>query len=309
MKLNSFSEKTGQNLLNLCLIFAILLFITACVCNTDRNSGNETNKSNQAETPKNAEESNSSSSAPVKKDSKTQNKNQDQGDFIVEHQGVKNSRYNEIDAQIKKDKTLEKAADQLNRSLILPNDIYLRTKDCGEKNAFYNPNDQSITMCYELMEHFYSLYRESGDTDDAAYESMFDAVRFVFLHEMGHALIDTYKLPITANEEDAADRCSSFICIEELGDGGVKSILAAADAFRLESKSRTASERDLADEHLLQEQRFFNSLCMVYGSNSTKYSYIVEKGYLPEARAVRCPSEYERTAQSWSTLLAPWRKK
>jgi Putative metallopeptidase len=48
---------------------------------------------------------------------------------------------------------------------------------------------------------------------------------------------------------------------------------------------------------------------MVYGSNPTKYSSIVEKGYLPEARAVRCPSEYQRTAESWSTLLAPWRKK
>ena len=308
MKLNSFSENTGRNLLNLCLIFAVLLIITACVCNTDRNSGIETNKSNQAEKPKNTEDTDSAS-APVKKDSKTDNKNQDQGDFIVEHQGVQNSKYTEIDRQIKKDRTLENAADQLNRSLILPHDIALRTKDCGEANAFYNPNDQSITMCYELMEHFYLLYKNAGDTDEGAYESMFDAVRFVFLHEMGHALIDTYKLPITANEEDAADRCSSFICIEELGDGGVKSILAAADAFRLESKSRTPSGSDLADEHLLQEQRFFNSLCMVYGSNPTKYSGIVEKGYLPEARAVRCPSEYERTSQSWSSLLAPWRKK
>ena len=305
MKPNSFSENLSRNLLNLCLIFAVLIIITACVCNTDRNSGLETNKSNPAETPKTSE---NSKSAPVKTDAKTENKNQDKGDFIVEHQGVKNSRYENIDRQIKQDKTLEKAADQFNRSLILPHDIYLRTKDCGEANAFYNPNDQSITMCYELMEHFYLLYKEAGYTDDEANESMSDAVRFVFLHEVGHALIDTYKLPITANEEDAADRCSSFICIEELGDGGVKSILAAADAFRLESKSRTPTGRDLADEHLLQEQRFFNSLCMVYGSNPDKYSSIVEKGYLPEARAVRCPSEYGRTAQSWSTLLAPWRK-
>lgn len=305
MKLNSFSENLSRNLLNLCLIFAVLFIITACVCNSDRNANSEPDKSNPNETSKTSENSNA---APLKNDAKTEKKNQDKGDFIVEHLEVKNSRYNEIDRQIKQDKTLEKAADQLNRALILPNDIFLRTKDCGEANAFYNPNDQSITMCYELMEHFYLLYKEDGDTDDEAYDSMFDAVRFVFLHEMGHALIDTYKLPITANEEDAADRCSSFINIEELGDAGVKSILAAADAFKMESRSKTLTGRDLADEHLLQEQRSFNSLCMVYGSNPTKYSSIVEKGYLPEARAVRCPAEYERTAQSWSTLLAPWRK-
>ncbi len=307
MKLNNFSENLRRNVFNLCLIAAVLIVITACVCKSDRDFGLETNTPEPADSPKTAENS-GTNSAPLKSDAKTEGKNQDKGDFIVEHLGVKNPRYTEIDNKIKQDKTLENAADQLNRSLILPNDIYLRTKDCGEANAFYNPNDQSITMCYELMEHFYQLYKTDGYTEDDAYDSMFGAVRFVFLHEIGHALIDTYNLPITANEEDAADRCSSFICIEELGDGGVKSILAAADAFRIESKSRTPTGRDLADEHLLQEQRFFNSLCMVYGSDPTKYAYIVEKSYLPEARAVRCPGEYERTAQSWSVLLAPWRK-
>lgn len=305
MKQKESFKNPNRNVKNLCIILGILLIITACVCRSDRDFGFETEKPNREEAANKPE---NSDSAPLKSDSKKANKNSDDGDFIVEHQGVSNPRYAEIDRQIKQDKTLEKAADQLNRSLILPHDIYLRTKDCGEANAFYNPSDQSITMCYELMEHFYQLFHSAGDSDQAAYNSMFDAVRFVFLHEIGHALIDTYKLPITANEEDAADRCSSFICIEELGDAGVKSILAAADAFRIESQMRTPSGRDLADEHLLQEQRSFNSLCMVYGSNPNKYSGIVTKGYLPEARAARCPNEYERTAQSWSELLAPWRK-
>lgn len=87
---------------------------------------------------------------------------------------------------------------------------------------------------------------------------------FVFLHELGHALIDTYQLPVTANEEDEADRCSSYICIEELGQEGVESLLMAADAFAIESKmSKGPDARSMADEHLLKEQRFFNSLCMV----------------------------------------------
>ena len=151
-------------------------------------------------------------------------------------------KYEEIDRQIKEDKTLEKAADQLNRSLILPNDIVLRTKDCGEINAFFDSDDQSVTVCYELMEHFYKLFRSSGDNDEKAYDAMFDAVRFAFLHEIGHALIYNYQLPITGNEEDAADRCSSFINLTELGDVGVRSVLAASDAFKIESKGNV-SER------------------------------------------------------------------
>jgi hypothetical protein len=47
---------------------------------------------------------------------------------------------------------------------------------------------------------------------------------------------------------------------------------------------------------------------MLYGSNPEKYSMIVTDGYLPKERAVRCPSEYQRTVESWVGLLEPWRK-
>ncbi|MCY7347436.1 MAG: DUF4344 domain-containing metallopeptidase [Pyrinomonadaceae bacterium] len=232
----------------------------------------------------------------------------DNGDFIVEHLAVKNPNYDEIDRQIKNDKLLEKAADKLNRSLILPNDIYLKTKDCGEVNAFFDAKEQSVTVCYELMEHFYKVFRSTGLNEQKAYDKMFDAVRFAFLHEIGHALIENYNLPITGNEEDAADRCSAFINLTELGEDGVNAVLAAADAFAAESKNGSSSKRNLADEHLLQEQRFYNSLCMIYGSDTEKYAYILDDNYLPKERAARCPQEYERTVQSWSSLLSPWRK-
>jgi len=251
--------------------------------------------------------SNNSNQSPTNIDSK--NKNQDKGDFVVKHSTVKNSRYNEIDRQIKADKTLEKAADKLNNALMLPEDITLRTEDCGEINAFFDSNDNTVTVCYELMEHYHKMFKSVGLNEQKSYDKMNDAVRFAFLHEIGHALIYNYKLPITGNEEDAADRCSSFINIEQLGDEGVRAVLAAADAFNIEAKQGTVDKRSMADEHLLQEQRFYNSLCMLYGSDSSKYDYFVEDGYLPEARAVRCPTEYERTVESWVQLLAPWQKK
>lgn len=305
MKQELFSSKTSRNLFNSVIVLAILCVITACVCNTDRNSNSDNTTPVPTETPKEKEDK-KKEDKPVEDDAK--GKKQDKGDFIVQHLDVRNPRYNELDRQIKEKKTLKKAADQLNRSLILPNDIYLRTKDCGEENAFYNPQDQSVTMCYELMEHFFNTFKRAGDTDDDAYDSMFDATTFVFLHEIGHALIDNYKLPVTAGEEDAADRCSSFICLEELGDEGVRAILAASDVFRLDAKNGAPSSSDMADEHLLAEQRSYNSLCMVYGSNPDKYSFIRDQQFLPESRAVRCPNEYQKTAQSWGELLAPWRK-
>ncbi len=284
---------------NLLAVLTILIFVTtACFYTSSRTS--ETNSARY--NPPNAEAfENQETKSPAT------TKRTDKGDFTVEHIAVKNPRYVEIDNQIKEEKLLEKAADKLNRSLNLPYNIDLRTKNCGEVNAFYNADDHSVTVCYELMEHFYKVFRSSGLDDRKAYDKMFDAVRFAFLHEIGHALIDIYDLPITGNEEDAADRCSSFINLTELGEDGVNAVLAAADAFDIEARNSTG-KRNLADEHLLQEQRFYNSLCMIYGSNTTEYAYIVEQQYLPKERAERCPQEYEQTVQSWSVLLAPWRK-
>lgn len=292
-----------RNLTNLVLVFGLLFVVTACVCRSDRDQdpGTPANGPGSSNTAKTSDKDVDSSSPGAGKDA---------GDFLVEHVDVSSSKYAEIDRQVRREKLMEKAADQLNRSLILPYDITLKTKECNESNAFYNPSDPSVTVCYELMERFYQVFRNNGAAGDKAYSKMFDAVRFVFLHEIGHALIDTYKLPVTGNEEDAADRCSAYINLSELGEDGVKAVFAAAEAFQIESRSGSPSDkRSLADEHLLQEQRFYNSLCMIYGSNPSKYQNIVTDGFLPKERAVRCESEYQRTSESWKSLIAPWRKK
>lgn len=287
-----------SNLFNLLFIAAVLVFVTACFCGSGRGDdsppGSVSNSTESEET-----DTDDSPSAGRKKDA---------GDFVVEYSEVSVPRYAEIDRQVKDKKLLEKAAEKLNRALVLPMDIHLRTKSCDQVNAFYDSSDQSVTMCYELMEHFYKTFKSTGNDDAKAYEKMNDAVRFVFLHEIGHALIDIYKLPVAGNEEDAADRCSAYINLKELGEEGVRAVYAAADAFAIESKGKKLDQRNLADEHLLQEQRFYNSLCMIYGSNPGKYSNILTEGYLPKERAVRCQTEFTRTVDSWISLLEPWRK-
>ncbi|MBC7900416.1 MAG: hypothetical protein H7070_10230 [Saprospiraceae bacterium] len=286
------------NFFNLIFIACVVVLVTACFCSSGR----------EDEKPSPQSQANRIDDVDTDTDSSTAAKKKDEGDFIVEHSEVGTPRYIEIDRQVKSEKLLEKAADKLNRALVLPTDIHLRTKSCNQINAFYDSGDQSVTMCYELMEHFYKTFKSVGHDDAKAYQKMNDAVRFVFLHEIGHALIDIYKLPVAGNEEDAADRCSAYVNLKELGDEGVRAVFAAADAFAIESKQSEGQKKNLADEHLLQEQRFYNSLCMIYGSNPSKYSNILTEGYLPKERAVRCQTEFTRTVDSWISLLGPWRK-
>lgn len=281
-----------------------LLLVTGCFCRSQRDTSGtryDVNSEPTAVEPSpESEPQNSPSSRVVRKE--------DRGDFVVDTASSATSRFREIDGRVRAEKLLEKAADRLNRSLALPYNILLRARECGEQNAFYSSKDRSITICYELMDRFHRTFKGAGATDEKATERMFDAIRFVFLHEVGHALIDAYDLPITANEEDAADRLSAFVNLTELGEDGVRAVFAAADAFAIESKQARPSKRSLAEEHLLQEQRFYNSLCMIYGSDPDKYSNIVADGYLPQERASRCEREFRRTVDSWMRLLEPWRK-
>jgi hypothetical protein len=283
------------------LVLNLFLLTTGCIYQSSRNSA--VTDSNTAV----AQQTEPSDATSVKSFDRS-DKTSDLGDFLVEHTEPKQKRFAEYERKIREEKMLEKAADTLNRSLILPYDVTFRAKECGEINALYDSADRSITVCYEIMEHFYKLFRSEGTVEEEAGRKMFDAVRFAFLHELGHALIDAYDLPLTGNEEDAADRLSSYICLEEMGEDGIRAVLAAADAFKIEAENATPKNEDMADEHLLQEQRFYNTLCMIYGSDTKKYDYFVSRKYLPENRAARCPKEYERMAKSWSELLEKWRK-
>lgn len=283
-----------RNLINLAIVCSILVLMLGCV----RSERGKDDAPAQYQTDP-------ADNAGI---ATNQQKNKDAGDFVVEHLDITSPKFAEIDRQVKDEKLLEKAADQLNRALILPQDITLRTKSCGQINAQYLSSDHSVTICYELMDHFYNVFRSAGEPEQKAYDKMFEASRFVFLHEIGHALIDVYNLPVTGNEEDAADRLAAYVNLAELGEDGERSVFAAAEAFDQESKQNGSSGKNLADEHLLQEQRFYNSLCMIYGSNPTKYADIVTKGYLPKERASKCQSEYQRAADAWASLLEPWRK-
>lgn len=293
------SKNLKSNLINLFVIVLFFLIIFGCVCRSAREK--------EIEKPIGDEPKKVSSETSEK--NYTNSKIKDEGDFLVEYIELKNPKYERIANQVKEEKLLEDAAERLNKALVLPHDISLRAKDCEEVNALYNPNDHSITVCYELMEHFYKIFKSVGRSEETASQNMFDSVRFVFLHELGHALIDSYNLPITGNEEDAADRLSSYICLEELGEVGVRSAIAISDEFAIETKQNPSQKRDFYDEHLLSEQRLYNILCMIYGSDSEKHKDIVEKGHLPRERAEKCESEYEKTSQAWKNLLKPFRKK
>ncbi len=64
-----------------------------------------------------------------------------------------------------------------------------------------------------------------------------------------------------------------------------------------------------ADEHSLDEQRFYNTTCLAYGSDPTAFADLVTEGVIPKARDAMgsdCPFVWTRVSRSWTRLLAPF---
>jgi len=191
-----------------------------------------------------------------------------------------------------------------NALLALPYDITVRHTECGEANAYYDPKSKEVVMCYELLDVIAATMAQGGVSAKEQPRAVGDAWLFVLFHELGHALIDAYGLPIAGREEDAADEVSTLTLIHE---GAPDAALDAAMFWSLSSSGQHSASQ-YADEHSLNEQRYFAILCTVYGSDPRKYGWLLDEGYLPAQRGPRCEQEYAREDATWSALLAPWAK-
>ena len=114
-------------------------------------------------------------------------------------------------------------------------------------------------------------------------------------------------MPIFGREEDAADQFSSYIILQHDKQRARGAILGSAYQYRLDVKQSQIAlpTSKFSDEHGHPAQRFFNVLCIAYGSDPKLYSDLVTKGLLPQDRADQCPVEYKQTAYAFQTLIGP----
>jgi hypothetical protein len=233
----------------------------------------------------------------------------DTGDFIVQYEETSNESYQEMETIFRETRLLEDTIKELNGVFSLPSNVPVVMRECGEVNAFYDPEAGEISLCYELVEHYSEIFMADAETDQEQEEagaSVASATMFTFFHEMGHSLIHIYDLPITGREEDAVDQLATLILLQG-GEDGENSAIDGANSFVGEEEAEM-DDLTFWDEHSLDDQRFYNILCWIYGKDPEGYQYLVEDETLPAARAERCPAEYNRMSRSWESLLNPYVK-
>jgi len=241
----------------------------------------------------------------------------DEGDFYVTYYENPNSIYDPSAKEwIQGEEYFEYQIEYLNSIFRLPHDVEIVVSECNEVNAFYDYTTKQITMCYEFMDSVFSdfetYYFEEGleVTDEQLSIENLDVVDFVFYHELGHALVDIYQLPITGLEENVVDQFAALIMLLTENVDDYEGIVAQDILYSVGTwffiQANLGYEHVYWDVHNLDIQRFYNISCYAYGQNPQYNADLITNGDLPEERAENCAYEYAVLEDSWNRILSPY---
>jgi hypothetical protein len=138
---------------------------------------------------------------------------------------------------------------------------------------------------------------------------------FVLGHEAGHAAISDMGIPVVGREEDAADIFSTLMALM-CEDGFGDRVLANAALGWFFSDRRDRRDRRQAPEaaafydgHGMDLQRAYNVVCLMVGSNMSKFAGIATAAKLPAERQATCQDDYLNAKWSWEQVLQPHLRK
>ncbi|WP_432072990.1 DUF4344 domain-containing metallopeptidase [Streptomyces wuyuanensis] len=220
-------------------------------------------------------------------------------------------------AAVRKSRVLEEVADWVNESLALPHDMVVKVTDRvppGVTDAVTQPDGRTIYVPPPFLTRIEEAFGKVVKTVERpavipgtewnADDLTALSTQFVFGHEMGHALQRQLLLANLGLEEDAADGFASFYTVNEVGPG--PSLAAAVLFDELAREEGELTLEGLSSDHPVTQQRVFNFLCYLDGSDPKKFDApLVGAGYLPKSRAPLCPQAWAMLDHGWWTQLEP----
>ncbi|ACA16059.1 hypothetical protein M446_1558 [Methylobacterium sp. 4-46] len=225
---------------------------------------------------------------------------------VVSYVPPSDPAHRDIYRTARRQRVLERLADVI-RLVRLPHRLTFRMQGCGgEPNAWYDPDNHSVTMCYEMVAGVVALAPRArspaGVTRDQAIRG---PVAQILMHETSHALFHLLRVPIFGREEDAADQLASLILLQ-LAPAPARDVVSGSGYFFAAlGRQEPVDKGSFADVHGLSWQRFYNLACLAYGAHPRRYADIVTKGYLPKERAERCGEEAAQVSYAFERLIAP----
>src|SRR3954464_2785189 len=130
---------------------------------------------------------------------------------------------------------------------------------------------------------------------------------FTLTHELGHAVISEFRLPVLGREEDAADAFATLALLH-VGSDFAHRVLEDATRGLLTMAARDVKmghEPVFYDEHGLDQQRAYQITCFMVGSAPRGFRTFAEQMKLPPERQESCRGDHDQAQASWLQLLEP----
>jgi len=164
---------------------------------------------------------------------------------------------------------------------------------------------QSVPSGHEKFEARMTKISEPSQQDMV--EFVVGNMLFVGFHEMGHALAGQLQLPILGRAEDAADSFATLALLDEGSEFSINILVQAARAmFLMDRRDREHGDApDFYDAHSLDQQRAFQIVCLMVGSEATQFKGLAEWVKLPESRQRSCRDDYDTAKNAWQSVLKP----
>lgn len=151
----------------------------------------------------------------------------------------------------------------------------------------------SLTVC--------STVRANPDTQ---YDIAISNIILIMHHEIGHALVDQFGLPVIGQEEDAVDAFATLMVLETYEEPAPILLDAAATWFAFDRIFKAdGGEHTYYDEHDLDIQRAYRILCIAHGYDQDSFAEEARKRAIPDERLESCEYDSALALESWDLLL------
>lgn len=140
-------------------------------------------------------------------------------------------------------------------------------------------------------------------TQQQRYQATTDALLLTLLHEIGHAYILDRAIPILGNNETMVDNFVTILLLNDI-DRGDEIAINSNQLFSIHALNDTPLSNNIfIQQHSLSQQRYQHILCLVYGSDPTRYQPLLDALPLVQQQQRQCNDIYSTTHQGWLYYL------
>ncbi len=127
----------------------------------------------------------------------------------------------------------------------------------------------------------------------------------VIAHEVAHAVIREFDLPLLGNEEDTADLFATIYIAQMLPDRAADIVGDRARSWQIEAAENPVDANQLMAEHAPDLRRAYRAICTLYGTDPGKYKTLAQDFGLTEDVADGCADSTPEIMRGWRRALAP----